>query len=116
MSGHMTLYAYENSSEMWLAEWLVSLEVADLRKNSSGDRKKIPASTSTHTFICRRASLQCVDCFWRVSSYFLLLMKAPGFTFCRPRSCVYLGSLTIAYVRNRHTLERDVGLPMSIAV
>ncbi len=24
MSGHMTQYANENSSEMWIAEWLVT--------------------------------------------------------------------------------------------
>lgn len=52
MSGHMTQYNYENSSEMWMAEWLVSPEVADLRKFSSAIRVNMPAPTTAHTFSC----------------------------------------------------------------
>lgn len=52
MSGHMTQYAYENNSEMWIAEWLVSPEVADLRKISSADRINMPAPAPPHTFSC----------------------------------------------------------------
>lgn len=50
MSVHMTQYTYENSSEMWMAEWLVSPEVADLRKLSSANRVNMPDTTLVHTF------------------------------------------------------------------
>ncbi|WP_206540041.1 hypothetical protein [Leisingera sp. ANG-DT] len=50
MTGHITIYTYENKYKIWMAEWLASPEVADLSKISSADRGNMPAHTAVHTF------------------------------------------------------------------